>query len=373
MSDSIEKFVINENSTLKDALIQMTSTHRGILLVVDNHYTLGGVIADGDVRRSLLDDVSLSIPVTQIMNLNPVVAKSENDAKNILKENPFYILVPVINESGRLTGVLSALDGNGFHKAGSDHDSSQSSDKIIKEKVKFMALIPARGGSKRIPGKNLSKIGNETLLSLAIKSASESSHIDFINVSTDSQKIAKEAESKGVPVKSLRPASLSGDSAATLDVMIHEVKQFESDHEYLPECIVLLEPTAPFRTSSLIDSAIEKFIKSDADSLVSVNKIRHIYHPEELLKTNESGFLVPYLDDRTFDSRKLRDEQDDLFIQNGLVYITRTSVLLDKRSIYGSKVLKFETPGKLFADIDEPEDLELARLKFKNKSTSSII
>lgn len=363
MAEAIEQFVIYENATLRDALIQMTSTHRGVILVVDSDYNLEGVVSDGDVRRALLDDISLKIPITKIMNLNPRVAESESEARNILQENPFLILIPVVSPDGKLTGVLSALNGKSFYQ-------KKSSKKILKsepeKKTRFLAVIPARGGSKRIPGKNLSKIGSDTLLSLAIKAAKHSSYIDDILVSTDSNKISREAEEYGVTVPELRPANLSGDNAKTVDVLHHEVIQYAENHQQRPEFIILLEPTAPLRSSALIDQAIKHFLSfDDADSLVSVNPIRHIYHPEELLKSTENDFLTPYKDERTFDNRKLKIKQEQLYVQNGLVYITRTPVLLDRHSIYGSKVLKFETPESLFADIDEEEDLEFARMKYK--------
>lgn len=370
MAESIEQFVINEDSTLRDALIQMTSTHRGIILVVDTEYNLVGVISDGDVRRALLDDISLKIPVTQIMNLNPKVAGSESEAREMLRNNPFLIVIPVVNSDGILTGVLSALNGTSFFRKESVMDAEGSTDSTPVKKTRFLAVIPARGGSKRIPEKNLSKIGDDTLLSLAIKAGQNSAYIDDILVSTDSKKIAAEAEEHGVAVQELRPAHLSDDSSKTIDVLIHEVSQYtEIQRQHRPDFVVLLEPTAPLRSSSLIDEAIGQFLSfDDADSLVSVNPVRHIYHPEELLKTTENHYLTPYMEGRTFDNRKLRNEQDQLYIQNGLIYITKTSVLLDQHSIYGSKVLKFETPESLFADIDEKEDLELARVKYKKLS-----
>jgi CMP-N-acetylneuraminic acid synthetase len=366
MAATIEQFVIYENTTLRDALIQMTATHHGILMVIDSEFNLEGVISDGDVRRALLDDVSLKIPATQIMNLNPKVAESEEQAKRMLEDNPFLILIPVVNADGKLTGVLSALNGKIFYRNEELSESDTPQQTEPGRQTRFLAIIPARGGSKRIPGKNLSKIGNKTLVSLAIKAAKNSSHIDDILVSTDSKKIAREAEQTGVDVPYLRPAHLSEDTAKTVDVLHHEVTRYIDKYQKQPEFIVLLEPTAPLRSSALIDNAIEHFLSNDeADSLVSVNPIRHIYHPEELLKTTREHFLKPYMEERTFDSRKSRTDQEPLYIQNGLVYITKTSVLLDNHSIYGSNVLKFETPESLFADIDEQEDLELARVKYK--------
>ncbi|MCA1803666.1 MAG: CBS domain-containing protein [Rhodothermaceae bacterium] len=368
MSQPLQHFIINEDATLKDALIQMTSSHRGILLVTDKDLNLVGVLTDGDVRRALLADVSLGIPITQIMNLNPVIASNREEAEIKLNKNPYFILIPVVDSKGRLLGVLSALNGKNYYENTAGHKETQDDVRIGENKMHCAAIIPARGGSKRIPGKNLSRIGDETLLSLAIKSALNSRYIEHIIVSTDSREIADEAERNGVNVPWLRPEELSGDKAKTVDVMIHATEMFRKTYSHVPDMIVLLEPTAPLRTQKLIDQAIEMFETTDADSLVSVNKIRHIYHPEELLVADDKGFLRPYLKDRTFDSRKLRDEQQSLYMQNGLVYITRTDVLQQQKSIYGEKVIMFETDSELFADIDEPEDLEIARIKFKKLS-----
>lgn len=369
MSDSFTHFTIHNNSTLKEALLQMTSTHRGILLVTDSDFNLVGVIADGDVRRALLDDVSLNIPVTQVMNLNPVVANSKEQAEDMLENNPYLIVVPVVNEDGKLTGLLSALNENTFYPFPNMKEREEETTRKEEARVRYLAIIPARGGSKRIPGKNLSKIGQESLLSLAIKSARTSSSIDEVIVSTDSDEIASEAKRHGVEIPWMRPESLSGDSARTVDVMLHALGKFEEAKGYQPDHIVLLEPTAPLRSGELIDRAVKLYEQSGkADSLVSVNKIRHIYHPEELLSQDEHGYLKPYLSNRTFDTRKGRKEQEPLYIQNGLVYITHSKTLAEENSIYGVNVLKFETDVALFADIDEPEDLEIANLKYKKLS-----
>lgn len=368
MSDSFTQFTIHKNSTLKEALLQMTSTHRGVLLVTDSDSNLIGVVADGDVRRALLDDVSLNIPITQVMNLNPVVANSKEQAEYMLGSNPYLIVVPVVNKEGKLTGLLSALNGDNFYP--SPDSESEDFDLVEKEvRVRYLAIIPARGGSKRIPGKNLSKIGRNSLLALAIKSAKSSSSVDEIIVSTDSDEIASEAKKHGVEVPWLRPASLSDDTSRTVDVMLHALNKFVEAQGYQPDHVILLEPTAPLRSGELIDRAVKHYETSgSADSLVSVNKIRHIYHPEELLIPGDHGYLKPYLSNRTFDSRKGRKDQDTLYIQNGLVYITNSKTLTKDKSIYGTKVLKFETEEALFADIDEPEDLEIAKLKYKKLS-----
>jgi len=366
MPDSFSHFTIDKNSSLKEALLQMTSTHRGVLLVVDSANNLIGVLADGDVRRALLDDVSLDIPVTQIINLNPKVASTQEDARKLLSSNPYLIIVPVVNSDGKVTGVYSALNGHSYYE--NPALSALKNDNVdIPEgqSVKYLAVIPARGGSKRIPGKNLAKIGQETLVSHAIIAGIESKKVDHVMVSTDSEEIAAEAKRHGIEVPWLRPSDLSGDRAKTVDVLAHALQKFEEEKGYRPTYVVLLEPTAPLRSGDLIDQAASLIEQNPgADSLMSVTKIRHIFHPEELLKESE-GYLKPYLKNRTFGSRKLRDEQGQLYIPSGLVYITKSDVLANQNSIYGKNVLKFETDETLFADIDEPEDLEFARIKYQ--------
>ena len=260
MKNELVQFIIHRDSSLKDALIQMTSTHRGVLLVIDDDFHLVGVLSDGDVRRALVDDVSLNIPITQIMNLNPTVAENQKQALDILGKNPYYILVPVVDPDGKLTGVYSALNGKQFY--GNDPlVTSKPATPSNEEKLRFLSVIPARGGSKRIPKKNLAKIGSDTLLSLTIKTAQKSDFIDAITVSTDDMEVAKEAESHGVQVPWLRPAPLADDQAKTVDVMLHSLKMFEESYNYEPEFIILLEPTAPLRSSELIDKAIRFFLK----------------------------------------------------------------------------------------------------------------
>ena len=365
MEENFYSFIINKRSTLKDALIQMTSTHKGMLLVVDEDFNLLGILADGDVRRALINDVSLIIPVEQVMNLNPVVCNSINDAKEKLKKSPHLLMIPIVNESGRLVSLFTNIRGENHYKADVQVTSKISTENKI-AKIKNLAIIPARGGSKRIPRKNLKSVGHHSLLGLAITTARSSDYIDYICVSTDDIKISEEAEKYGVLVPWLRPKELSMDDSKTIDVMLHAIDMFHKANNYFPELIVLLEPTAPLRSPKIINDAFNTFNESNADSLVSVNEIRHNFHPEELLISKDDMYLEPFLSERTFDNRKLRNEQEKVYVQNGLIYITRTEILLNKKSIYGDRVLKYETIPSLFCDIDSEDDLLLANHKIKN-------
>lgn len=369
MAKSFSDYIIRNTSTLKEALIKMTTSHKGVSLVVDKEYKLLGILSDGDVRRSLINDVSLSVPVEQIMNLNPVVAKTEHEAAELLKAKPHLLLLPVVTGEGVLAGIFSGVNEDGYITNDSIADDIYADTPDTAPKHKVLAIVPARGGSKRLPQKNLSRIGNDSLVGLAIKAGQSSKYIDHIYVSTDSEDIAAEAKATGLDMPWLRPHELATDTAKSVDVMIHATEKFKEQFGYLPELVVLLEPTAPLRTSRLLDAAIEHFRNNseDTDSLVSVNLLRHNFHPEEVLKDKDGGYLAPYLGDRTFDNRKLRGGQDKAYVQNGLIYIVKSEVLLGQNSIYGTKVLKYETGPELFCDIDDNEDLKLAVFKMKNQ------
>ena len=364
MENKISDYIIFNESTLKDALIKMTSVHTGVQVIVDRDYNLLGVIADGDVRRALLQDISLSIPVEQVMNLNPKAVKTVEEAEKLTSEFPYVYVIPIIDEENRLSGVYSTLNGKKYIPNDAI-EQKISNDERSETKIRTIAVIPARGGSKRIPRKNLATIGNYTLLSLVLNHAKESEKTDGIIVSTDSTDIAHEAREAGVEVPWLRPDELAADSSKTVDVLIHAVEMFEKTHKYLPEKLILLEPTAPFRTGSMIDDAITLFDNHNADCLVSVNEVRHVYHPEEILTVVEEQYLTPFLVGKTFENRKLRGEQKPAYVQNGLLYVISVQSLLENRSIYGNKVLKFETDPALFCDIDTPDDLEYANYMSK--------
>ncbi|RYD59428.1 MAG: CBS domain-containing protein [Sphingobacteriales bacterium] len=366
MNTSFLDFVINSTSTLKMALIKMTASYKGLLFVVDDEYKLLGALADGDVRRALINDVTLSIPIEQIMNLNPITAKSEAEATQLLKSRPHLLVIPVVDSNGVLMGVYSGFNGEKYIVNDNiEQNNPEAVEHIHAPRKKVLAIIPARGGSKRIPQKNLSKIGDESLLARAIKVAKKSSYIDHVTVSTDNEEIAAEAKHHGIEVPWLRPHELATDTAKSVDVMIHAVEMFDKEQGYAPDLVVLLEPTAPLRTYEMIDDAISYFLNEKGDSLVAVNQIRHNFHPEEVLKDKDGLYVTPYLDNRNFETRKLRGGQDKAYVQNGLIYIVKTDVLLGLKSIYGSHVLKYETSADLFCDIDESEDLKIAALKLK--------
>src|SRR6267142_5382602 len=138
-------------------------------------------------------------------------------------------------------------------------------------------VIPARGGSKGLPGKNLRRLGALSLIGHAIASAREATRLTRFVVSTDSEEIAAEAERQALPVPFLRPGGLATDEAGMLGVLQHAVRWLESSAGVRPDVIVTLQPTSPFRTGTEIDVTIQKVIETGADSAQTLSEAS--YHP----------------------------------------------------------------------------------------------
>lgn len=226
--------------------------------------------------------------------------------------------------------------------------------------MKFLAVIPARGGSKGIPDKNITDVAGKPLIEWTIKAAKECSSIHKIVVSTDSEVIADVARKSGVEV-CMRPPELSQDGTPTLPVIHHvyeNVKKLGQDFD----AVVTLQPTSPLRTANHLKHAIEYFISHpEADSLVSVVKIPHQYNPESLM-IERNNFFVPL----NLQAPTRRQDKPVYYARNGAaIYITRISRLNDY--IWGGKILGFEMDKLSSIDIDDAEDLQIASALLKTK------
>ena len=139
--------------------------------------------------------------------------------------------------------------------------------------MKILGIIPARGGSKGIPQKNLRKILGKPMIQYSFDVAKKSK-INKIIVTTDDKKIAKFAESQGIDVPFVRPKKLSNDSTKTFDVIKHSLDYLIKKQDYTPEIVIILQPTSPLRTSNIIDNSINLLKQCNATSVISVSKIK---------------------------------------------------------------------------------------------------
>lgn len=355
---SFYDLIISPQENLKTALHRMTQNHRGILVVCDADRRLAGVLSDGDVRRALVDETLLISPISKAMNLDPIIATSPQQAADLLRAR-HLVAVPLVTAAGILAGICIE-EADGIRILEPDEDLADT----LAQGLGAVALIPARGGSKRIPRKNLAEVSGKPLLAWAILAAQTAQHVGHIVVSTDDAEIAQVAQHYGAPVPWMRPEPLARDTTPTLDVLLHAFAWSQESLMPRPDYAVLLEPTAPLRTATHIDAALEALHHSDADCVMSVSEVPHLFNPEELLAI-EDGVVRPYLPGRTMDARRLRGQQQPAYLQNGLVYAVRIGAVLKNRSLYGAKVVPLVTPWSTVLDIDEPEDLVLANLKLR--------
>jgi CMP-N,N'-diacetyllegionaminic acid synthase len=222
--------------------------------------------------------------------------------------------------------------------------------------MSLVALIPARGGSKGIPRKNLALCGGRSLLHWTAEAAIQSGVIDRAILSTDDQEIAEYGLALGLEVPFLRPADLAGDAALMLGVMQHCLAELRGAGEAV-EAIVLLQPTSPFRRAHHVRESVAKFRSMQAQTLVSVVAVPHRFVPEGQMREKD-GLLSPYFGGEI--GKTQRQAKEFLYARNGpAVLIVRSSVL-DEGLLYGDTIVGYEMDEISSLDIDAPEDLRLA-------------
>jgi len=224
----------------------------------------------------------------------------------------------------------------------------------------FLAIIPARAGSKGIPHKNITNINGKPLIKYTIDEASKSKYIDRILVSTDSKKIADISKECGADVPFLRPSSLASDTSKTIDTIIYTIEKLKYMGE-LYDYLVLLQPTQPLRQSFHIDEAIEKIIKYNSSSLVSVSKVRE--HPILMRTVNKDGLMNRLLE---ANSTVRRQDFPDYYKVNGSIYINKIDESLNCVTSLNDNVLPYIIDEKFDVDIDNYIDLEVFKLKLKD-------
>ena len=208
----------------------------------------------------------------------------------------------------------------------------------------ILAVIPARAGSKRLPGKNIAPFGGRPLLAWSVALAQRLKDVHCV-VSTEDVAVARVAIEAGAAVIE-RPLDLAGDDSSMREVMIHAVLAVEKK-EHAVDGVLLLQPTNPLRPVDMVENAIARFRSEPCDSLISVSRRQ--------LKTGT-------LEDGAFVRSYTPDTQSRLaspvFYENGLLYLTKRATLIKARSIYGSRVLAQVTPRPFDeVDIDEPIDM----------------
>lgn len=229
----------------------------------------------------------------------------------------------------------------------------------------FLAIIPARAGSKGIKEKNIQLIGNKPMIQYTIEAALEIFSIENILISSNDQKVLNIAEAIGLKIPFVRPNELSTDTADTADVIMHSLEWFYSEYKKYPKNFLLLQPTSPFRSSKDIISAINLFNQSDSKTLISASD--PIQHPGDFITKTKDGIF-----ERVDIGRGKSDRQsypEALFIDGG-IYISETNYFIKTKDLIGEKPEIYKPEQFNAIDIDSPFDLELARAIYSFKKSN---
>jgi CMP-N-acetylneuraminic acid synthetase len=233
-----------------------------------------------------------------------------------------------------------------------------------------LALIPARGGSKGVPRKNVRRLGGKPLIQYACECGTQSRYVTRTVVSTDCPEIAQAALAAGAEAPFLRPADLARDDSPTLDVVQHALAWLRVQQQWVPEVVVLLQPTAPLRRATHVDAALERFLPSDADSLVSVRALEAHYNPHWQFEIKE-GRLHVFTGEPLNQLVPRRQSLSTTYTRNGAIYAFRRRCLEQTGSIYGDHCLAYEMPTELSINIDTMDDWRAAEAYFAQHPEAS--
>lgn len=230
--------------------------------------------------------------------------------------------------------------------------------------MEILAFIPARAGSKRVSNKNILPLEGKPLISYTIEAAKKARLVTRVLVSTDSEEIASVSRSFGAEVPFLRPAEISQSDSTEMQFFIHALDWLAEHEGYIPDLIVLLYPTSPFRKPESIDKAIETILAHpEADSLRSVRLCNE--HPYKMWVT-ESEYLQPFVKTADLNSHTLSYQLlPTVYIQNASIYITKPRTIREKGSPTGNVIVPFIMDEVESVDINTPLDFKFAEMLLK--------
>jgi len=212
-----------------------------------------------------------------------------------------------------------------------------------------LAIIPARGGSKGIPHKNIVPGGGKPLVAWTLTAALKAERVTRVVVSTDDDKIARVAKRYGAEVVK-RPADISGDTASSESALLHVLETLKKTENYMPELVVFLQATSPLTTAGDIDRCVEKLITEKADTAFTATPFHYFVWKKEA----DGGYAGVNHDKRT---RPRRQDREPQYLENGAVYVMRIAGFLQTKHRFFGKTVISEMPAERCFEIDEPHDL----------------
>ena len=230
---------------------------------------------------------------------------------------------------------------------------------MYKEKS-ILGVIPARGGSRGLPGKNILNLHGKPLIAWTIEAALASRYLDRVIVSTEDRDIIAAARRSGAGLPFIRPIELATDSVGATDVAIHALEWFEKQGTPY-DIVVLLQPTSPMRSTQDIETAVQLLFSKDARAVVSVSEMEHHPYKSNVLPgdDNMKDFFNPAF------INKVRQELPVFFRTNGAIYVSYTQDLKARKSFFGEKTYAYRMPPERSVDIDNELDFKFAEFLFE--------
>jgi CMP-N-acetylneuraminic acid synthetase len=223
--------------------------------------------------------------------------------------------------------------------------------------MNILGLIPARGGSKGIPHKNIIPLAGKPLIAYTILAALASPSLSRVIVSTDDPQIQAVAQAWGAEVPTLRPAELAADTSPALGVIQHMVDYLARAEGWAAEVLVYLQPTSPLRRAEHLEGTIKSLLETGADTAVSVMAVPHQFNPYSVMKL-EAGGLLPFMAEGVGPLR--RQEKPEVWARNGPAVLAIRAATIAAGQLYGPRVAPYIMNERDSVDIDRPEDLALA-------------
>ena len=237
---------------------------------------------------------------------------------------------------------------------------------IDKHKLKVLGVIPARGGSKTIPRKNIIPFAGKPLIAWTIECALEGQVAASMVLSTDDPEIAHVGEKFGVQVPFIRPPDLAKDETPTAPVVQHALRLMEKKNNQEYEYVIILEPTSPARRPEHIRGAMQLLVETGADSVSGISEVPHHYSSQKILKKNAENLITGINDTPISDMIHRRQDLPVEYAFNGIVWACRAELLRNKKpSIWGKRNLGFVIDPKYAIDLDILLDWEIGELRMQ--------
>ena len=230
---------------------------------------------------------------------------------------------------------------------------------------RFLVLIPARGGSKRFPDKNLAMLNGKPLLAYPIDAAKQVSRIDRIIVSTDDERIAALARQLGAEIPFLRPTELATDQSPVVDTAVHMVKELEAREGYRPDYVILLQTVTPLILPEHLEQAINIAMEKNADSVITVSEVDTVNHPYNVRAISPEGQISFWQEQLHYESL---GKPKPKFYHAANLWLTSRETLLTEHRLEGRKNYPLIIDNKFAVDIDYPADLKMLEMLMRSET-----